>query len=124
MADETGSVASLFGGQPGDGGAPPAPAPGSAPQATAPTGGIDDVAKFVESFDPTSREWVAKKGWKSAADVASSYKELEKLVGGEEAMDQILSGLFTGETNPSYPYLTWQDFLDACNLSEEDLNLG
>ena len=47
----------------------------------------------------------------------------EKLVGGEEAMDQILSGLFTGETNPSYPYLTWQDFLDACNLTEEDLKL-
>ena len=47
----------------------------------------------------------------------------EKLVGGEEAMDRILSGLFTGETNPSYPYLTWQDFLNACNLSEEDLNL-
>ena len=47
----------------------------------------------------------------------------EKLVGGEAAMDRILSGLFTGETNPSYPYLTWQDFLDACNLTEEDLNL-
>ena len=84
MADDTGSVASLFGGQPGDGGAQAAPAPGGAPQAPAPTGGIDDVAKFVESFDPTSREWVAKKGWKSAADVASSYKELEKLVGGEK----------------------------------------
>ena len=44
-------------------------------------------------------------------------------MGGEAAMDRILSGLFTGETNPSYPYLTWQDFLDACNLTEEDLKL-
>ena len=48
----------------------------------------------------------------------------EQLVGGEEAMDQILHGLFNRELDPMYPYLTYQEFLDACHLTEEDLNLG
>ena len=48
----------------------------------------------------------------------------EQLVGGEEAMDQILHGLFNRELNPMYPYLTYQEFLSACALTEEDLNLG
>ena len=48
----------------------------------------------------------------------------EQLVGGEEAMDQILHDLFNRELDPAYPYLTCQDFLDACGLTEEDLNLG
>ena len=47
----------------------------------------------------------------------------EKLVGGEEAMDEILSGLFNREPDPEYPYLTYQEFLDACHLTEEELNL-
>ena len=48
----------------------------------------------------------------------------EQLVGGEEAMDAILSGLFSREIDPAYPYLTYQEFLDACGLTEEELNLG
>ena len=48
----------------------------------------------------------------------------EQLVGGEEAMDQILHGLFNRELDPMYPYLTYQEFLSACALTEEDLNLG
>ena len=48
----------------------------------------------------------------------------EQLVGGEEAMDQILHGLFNRELDPMYPYLTYQEFLDACGLTEEDLNLS
>ena len=48
----------------------------------------------------------------------------EQLVGGEASMDQILRGLFNRELDPAYPYLTCQDFLDACHLTEEDLNLG
>lgn len=83
MADDTGSVASLFGGQPGDGGAPPAPAPGGAPQATAPTA-TGGASNFLESFDPTTREWVQKKGWDSPVAMASSYREIEKLMGGEK----------------------------------------
>ena len=47
----------------------------------------------------------------------------EQLVGGEEAMDQILHDLFNRELDPMYPYLTYQDFLNACGLAEEDLNL-
>ena len=48
----------------------------------------------------------------------------EQLVDGEEAMDQILHDLFNRELDPMYPYLTYQEFLDACGLTEEDLNLG
>ncbi len=47
----------------------------------------------------------------------------QQLVGGEEAMDQILHDLFNRELDPAYPYLTYQEFLDACGLTEEDLNL-
>ena len=48
----------------------------------------------------------------------------EQLVGGEEAMDRILNGLFNRELDPAYPYLTYQEFLDACGLTEEELNLA
>ena len=48
----------------------------------------------------------------------------EQLAGGEEAMDQILKGLFNRELDPMYPYLTYQEFLDACHLTEEELDLG
>ena len=48
----------------------------------------------------------------------------EKLVGGEEALDRILYDLFNRQLDWTYPYLTYQDFLDACKLSEEDLNLA
>ena len=47
----------------------------------------------------------------------------EKLVGGEAAMDQILKQLFQRELDPAYPYLSYEDFLDACGLREEDLDL-
>ena len=48
----------------------------------------------------------------------------EQLAGGEDAMDEILSTLFNRELDPMYPYLTYQEFLDACDLTEEDLNLA
>lgn len=47
----------------------------------------------------------------------------EQLVGGEEEMDKILYELFNRELDPYNPYLTYQNFLDACGLGEEDLNL-
>ncbi len=47
----------------------------------------------------------------------------EQLTGGEDAFDQILNHLFNREPDPMYPYLTYQDFLEACGLNEEDLNL-
>lgn len=43
-----------------------------------------------------------------------------ELVGGEDKMDEILSELYK---NSSKEQITWQNFLDACNLKEEDLNL-
>ena len=49
--------------------------------------------------------------------------QAEQLVGGEAAMDQILNRLFNRELDPVYPYLTYQDFLHACGLTEEDLDL-
>lgn len=48
----------------------------------------------------------------------------EQLVGGEQAMDTILNSLFNRELDPMYPYLSYQDFLEACGLKEEDLNLA
>ena len=48
----------------------------------------------------------------------------EALAGGEEAMDQILKGLFNREIDPMNPYLTYRDFLDACGLTKEDLSLA
>ncbi len=45
----------------------------------------------------------------------------EQLVGGEEAMDKILRKLFTEGGTEMAPFITWQDFLDACGLSEEQL---
>lgn len=47
----------------------------------------------------------------------------EKLVGGEEKMDKILRDLFQNGGTQMPPYLTWQDFLDACGLKQEDLGL-
>ncbi|MBU5484458.1 hypothetical protein KQI86_08965 [Clostridium sp. MSJ-11] len=44
----------------------------------------------------------------------------EKLVGGEDEMDKILAKLYE---NKSKTRITWQDFLDACGLKEEELNL-
>ena len=48
----------------------------------------------------------------------------EALLGGEAAMDEVLWGLFQRELDPMDPYLTYQEFLDACNLTEEDLDLA
>ena len=50
-------------------------------------------------------------------------QKAEELCGGEEAMDEVLHSLFNRELDPAYPYLTYQEFLDACGLLEEDLNL-
>ena len=38
-------------------------------------------------------------------------------------MDKILSDLFGQELDWTYPYLTYQNFLDACGLAEADLEL-
>ncbi|WP_243154335.1 M1 family aminopeptidase [Clostridium sporogenes] len=43
-----------------------------------------------------------------------------KLVGGEDKMDEILAELYK---NKSKTTITWKDFLNACELKEEELNL-
>lgn len=43
-----------------------------------------------------------------------------ELVGGEDRMDEILAKL---HENSSKERITWQDFLDACGLKEEELKL-
>ncbi len=47
----------------------------------------------------------------------------ESLVGGGAAMDEILQSLFASEDNEFPPFLSFQDFLDACGLTKEDIAL-
>ncbi len=63
-------------------------------------------------------------GMRCYSEMPLKILKAELLVGGEAAMDQILHALFNRELDPMYPYLTYQDFLDACGLTEEDLNLA
>ena len=65
----------------------------------------------------------ALSGMRQYSEMPLKILKAQELVGGEEAMDRILKGLFTRELDPMYPYLTYQDFLDACGLTEEDLTL-
>ena len=94
------------------------------------------VEEYNNNFYVRHPEYLEKLPEKYRVEIANSLSGIkhyslmplkilkaEKLVGGEEKMDEILASLFQGETNPSYPYLTYEAFLDACGLSKEDLNL-
>lgn len=48
----------------------------------------------------------------------------EQLVGGEAEMDRILQELFQNGGTEMPPFITWQDFLDACSLTEDQLIIG
>ena len=63
-------------------------------------------------------------GVRQYSEMPLKILKAERLVGGEAAMDQILHDLFNRELDPMYPYLTYQEFLDACGLTEEDLSLA
>ena len=63
-------------------------------------------------------------GMRQYSEMPLKLLKAEQLVGGEDAMDQILHDLFNREIDPMYPYLTYDEFLSACALTEEDLNLG
>ena len=63
-------------------------------------------------------------GMRRYSEMPLKLLKAEQLVGGEDAMDQILHDLFNREIDPMYPYLTYDEFLSACGLTEEDLNLG
>ena len=62
-------------------------------------------------------------GMRQYSEMPLKLLKAEQLVGGEEAMDQVLRDLFNREIDPMYPYLTYDEFLSACALTEEDLNL-
>ena len=64
------------------------------------------------------------RGVRHYSEMALKILKAEELVGGEAAMDEILRTLFTQEPDPQFPYLTYQNFLDACGLTEEELHLG
>lgn len=96
-----------------------------------------EVDDYYQDFYVRHPEYLSALPEGYQADIANSlrtvrqYSEMplkilkaEELVGGEEAMDQILSGLFSRELDPMYPYLTYQEFLDACGLTEEALTLA
>lgn len=55
---------------------------------------------------------------------AALIKQAETLVGGQEAMDAILSQLYYDSASGLLPYLSLQDFLDACQLTKEDVGRG
>lgn len=63
-------------------------------------------------------------GMRQYSEMPLKLLKAEQLVGGEDAMDQILYDLFNREIDPMYLYLTYDEFLSACGLTEEDLNLG
>ena len=63
-------------------------------------------------------------GMRQYSEMPLKLLKAEQLVGGEDAMDQILYDLFNREIDPMYPYLTYDEFLSACGLTEEDLYLG
>ena len=62
-------------------------------------------------------------GMRQYCEMPLKILKAEQLVGGEEATDQILNSLFNRELDPMYPYLTYQEFLDACGLTEEYLSI-
>ncbi len=47
----------------------------------------------------------------------------EQLVGGEEKMDEILADIFQNGAEQGQGFFTYKEFLSACGLTKEDLNL-
>ena len=82
--------------------------------------------EYLDRLPETERLGISNSlsGVRQYSEMPLKIWRAEQLVGGEEAMDQILSGLFNRELDPTYPYLTYGEFLDACHLTEEDLDLG
>ena len=96
----------------------------------------EEVDNYYKNFYVRHPEYLAALPEEYQADIANSlrgvrqYSEMplkilkaEELVGGEDAMNQILSSLFNRELDWMHPYLTYQEFLDACGLTEEALTL-
>lgn len=95
-----------------------------------------ELKDYNDNFYVRHPEYLSLLPERYQADIANNlqsvryYSEMplkllkaEKLVGGEKAMDKILFSLFNRDLNQKNPYLTYQEFLDACHLREEELNL-
>ena len=90
---------------------------------------VDDYAlnfyvrhpEYLDALPETERLAISNtlSGVRQYSEMPLKILKAQELVGGEEAMDQILKSLFTRELDPMYPYLTYQDVLDACGLPEE-----
>lgn len=96
----------------------------------------DKVSSYYNDFYVRHPEYLDRLPKLYQGEIASSlgyvrqYYEMplkllkaEQLVGGEEKMDAILSQLHNREINDDNYILTYEMFLDACGLSEEDLEL-
>lgn len=55
---------------------------------------------------------------------ARMFARAAELLGGDEALDQVLSHLYQNGGTEMPPYITQQDFLDASGLTKEDLGLA
>ncbi|MFV0395345.1 MAG: hypothetical protein ACK5LC_13280 [Coprobacillaceae bacterium] len=60
---------------------------------------------------------------KQYSEMPLKILKAEKLVGGEDAMDSILSQIFTEDLSFKNLFIQYKHFLEACNLTEEDLKL-
>ena len=82
--------------------------------------------EYLEKLPEQFRQGIAASltGTRRYAEMPLKILKAEQLVGGEQAMDKILRDLFLREIDYTSPYLTYQQFLDACGLTEEELYLG
>lgn len=57
---------------------------GADPQGAAPTGSPAQETSWNAGFDEDTNAFIQNKGWKSPADILSSYRNLEKFAGGSK----------------------------------------
>ena len=85
--------------------------------------GVADSDIMLEEVNMSLKSLVIIGGGVIGMEFAQIYSDIGCQVTVLEAMDRILHDLFNRELDPMYPYLTYQDFLSACGLTEEDLTL-
>jgi hypothetical protein len=56
------------------------------------------------------------------AGMALKIYRAAQLIGGDK-MDAVLTGLYQNGGTEHPPFITWHDFLNACGLTEEELNI-
>ncbi len=74
----------------------------------------EQYAAMIRSANETTRRY---------CEMPLKILKAAELVGGEERMDGIMADLFTTQELEMPPYLSYQDFLNACGLTKEALNL-